>query len=110
MFNSFLLSTKCSLWLNPLPPLFVRINHKFRKSPSILHQRVRASASDEPFLPFVRKMSALDNPLLSDCKRLYGAILVDISLKNNCFKQKNATTYRLLNRLYLYLHLSTHIC
>jgi len=57
-----ILSANCPHCLDPLP--FVRAeHHKFRKIGVFLHQKVRTSASEDPF----PHLSALDNPL--DCGR-----------------------------------------
>jgi len=50
---------KMSHWLNPL---FMRTHHKFRKIQSFwTKKRVRSHLKN----PLIRKMSALDNPLLT---------------------------------------------
>jgi len=37
----------CPHWLEPSPPLSVRIHHKFQKIRSFLRQKVRTSASED---------------------------------------------------------------
>jgi len=63
----------------PPPSLSVRIHHKFRKIRSVLHQKVRTFASEEP-LRLVRNMSALDSRL--DCGHPLWTALINIGL--NC--------------------------
>jgi len=57
---------KMSALAHPLPfPCGLTIN--FEKSDVFFYQKVRTSASEEPPLPLVQKMSALDKP--PDCGR-----------------------------------------
>jgi len=51
----------------PLPPLSVRIHHKFRKSRWFLHQKARTSTPDEPPPSLSEKCPYWTNPTPPDC-------------------------------------------